>query len=299
LEHIPLLSYKEDQNQVEESNGSELPTIVQEQMDILYTSLSSFTATQLNVIIRALGKRRRISSIFMFLDRMREYKKSSPNDESLEFLANSCVASVEEEKRAKSMKDLPSASMSIPEVLLIGRSNVGKSTLVNFLVNRKALASVSATPGHTTQFHFYSVNKGRKDLPSFCFVDVPGLGYAEAEDNTVTSWKSLLERYMTVRDSLGVVLHLVDSRHQLTETDHLLFKMVDIANKNRLNENKTAFQYAIVLTKSDRAQEHILKKSLDAAEIEIKENNGQVIITSSIDRIGRDAVWKMLQKVLG
>ena len=97
------------------------------------------------------------------------------------------------------MRDLPEPDEAMPEIVFVGRSNVGKSSLVNFLVNRKALASVDPTPGHTTQFHFFGVNRGRADLPSFYLVDVPGLGYAEASEGAQDSWRSLLERYLTVQ----------------------------------------------------------------------------------------------------
>ena len=105
------------------------------------------------------------------------------------------------------------------------RSNVGKSSLVNFLVNRKTLASTSSTPGHTTQFHFFNINKDRSDyLPHFRLVDVPGLGYAETDTTNIQdSWRSLLDRYISVREPLAAVFHLIDSRHKITPTDEQVF----------------------------------------------------------------------------
>ena len=344
------------------------PPEVKTQLKELHTQLPALKqADKVNCVIRALGRRRLITEIFELLDAMRAcgstptkgtkgcgtLKDMSPNDESLEFLANAIVASVEEEARSRSMKDLPPPSEKTPEVLLVGRSNVGKSTLVNFLVNRKALASVSATPGHTTQFHFFAVNKNRADLPSFRLVDVPGLGYAEGADieNTLVSWRGLLERYLTVRDSLGMVLHLIDSRHKLTPTDKMLFEMgcraaearkkafkakLDEAGegegKGSMPMSMPMFQYAVILTKADRAGEKALRNSLKeiqegigALDVAIdvtdvtdvtggvkgkKGNNGNgnsngnsnsnipVIVTSSIDKVGRDEVWKLLQDVI-
>ena len=170
-------------------------------------------------------------------------------------------------------------------------------------MNRKALASVSATPGHTTQFHFFAVNSGRTDLPSFRFVDVPGLGYAEAEDNTLTSWRSLLLRYLTVRDSLGVVLHLIDSRHKITPTDKMLLKMGAKAAQDRHDEGKASiFQYCVVLTKCDRASDKNLRATLkDIEECTAALYKGiigaqvPVIVTSAIEKKGRDEVWRILQ----
>ena len=150
-------------------------------LSALKKELKRFRPDQVNPVIRALGRRRLTPLVFDFLDAMRA-QGVAPNDESLEFLANALVVTVNEDAKAKSMKDLPDPDLSMPEIVFVGRSNVGKSSLVNFLVNRKALASVDPTPGHTTQFHFFGVNRDRTDLPSFYLVDVPGLGYAEADE---------------------------------------------------------------------------------------------------------------------
>ncbi len=150
--------------------------------------LKRFRADQVNPVIRALGRRRLSPLVFDLLDSMRA-QGVTPNDESLEFLANALVVTVNEDAKAKSMKDLPDPDPTMPEIVFVGRSNVGKSSLVNFLVNRKALASVDPTPGHTTQFHFFGVNRDRTDLPSFYLVDVPGLGYAEADEGRQDSWR--------------------------------------------------------------------------------------------------------------
>ena len=316
------------------------PAEVLSQLSTLHAALPQLTADQVNIVIRMLGKKRLVREIFILLDKMRDaadggradegvlesgrgsgrhrdrvgvtdiesfslYSPTSPirpNDESLEFLANALVASVEEQSSSRSMKDLPSPLLTSPEVLLVGRSNVGKSSLVNFLVNRKAMASVSATPGHTTQFHFFAVNAGRSDLPSFRLVDVPGLGYAEAEDNTVVSWKSLLQRYLAVRDSLGVVLHLIDSRHKLTPIDKTLIEMAIKASRERdQGGTAPAFRYCVVLTKCDRAPEKDLrstlrdvKESVAPLEDSLREDV-PIVVSSAIERRGRDDIWKVLQ----
>ena len=165
------------------SNSTEAASALQASLHDLYTRMPGLPAARINVVLRALGRRRCVREIFTLIEQMR-IRGPAPDDETLEFLASALVASVEEEAKARSMKDLPKPVADLPEVVFAGRSNVGKSSLVNFMVNRKALASTSATPGHTTQFHFFNVNAGRKDLPTFRLVDVPGLGYAEAEENT-------------------------------------------------------------------------------------------------------------------
>lgn len=272
-------------------------------------SLHSLPISDINLVVRTLGRRRFVDEIFTLLDDMRSVRKF-PNDETLEFLANAMVAGVSEQATATSMKDLPKPDVKIPEIVFAGRSNVGKSSLVNCLVNRKALASTSSTPGHTTQFHFFSVNKDRRDLPSFYLVDVPGLGYAEATAGMQDSWRSLLERYLTVRDSLGAVFHLVDSRHKITPTDEQLIAIATRAAISRKANGLMPFQYVIILTKADKASPKALKDSeRDCREKtkvlaeELQNCNSQegkvpIIVTSSIEKTGKDQVWQVLQSVI-
>jgi ribosome biogenesis GTP-binding protein YsxC/EngB len=187
------------------------------------------------------------------------------------------------------------------KTVLLGAPNVGKSSLVNFMVNRKALASTSATPGHTTQFHFFAVNSGRTDLPSFRLVDVPGLGYAEADEGQQDSWRSLLERYLTVRDSLHMVFHLVDSRHKLTAVDQQMMVMATRAAATRKDEQRTPLRFAVVLTKTDRASEKALRESIADVKQGTKElaavlgvESVPILLTSSVARQGRDELWRLL-----
>lgn len=197
---------------------SPLSTTCHELLSTFYINMKQYSIQEINTVLRILGKTRQIQEIFNLFQHMKSLE-IQPNEESYEFLSTALVVSVHEECQSSSMRDLPSIDMKRPEIVFAGRSNVGKSSLVNFLVNRKTLASTSPTPGHTTQFHFFSVNQDRKDLPSFRLVDVPGLGYAEAEGSTQDSWRSLLERYVSVREPLAAVMHLIDSRHKITPTD--------------------------------------------------------------------------------
>lgn len=271
-----------------------------ESLRTLYTKMPALTASHINIVLRALGRRRLVSKIFELIEQMK-IRGPAPNDETIEFLANSLVATVDEESKARSMKDLPKPVDDLPEIVFAGRSNVGKSSLVNFLVNRKALASTSATPGHTTQFHFFAVNQGRKDLPKFRVVDVPGLGYAEATEGTQDSWRSLLERFMTVRDSLNMVFHLVDSRHKITAVDQQMMEMAARAAAARKAEGRTALRYAVILTKTDRASFKALRDSraeVKAGTKELAEILGvdavPIIATSSVAREGRDDLWRLI-----
>jgi GTP-binding protein len=126
----------------------------------------------------------------------------------------------------------------LPEVAFAGRSNVGKSSLVNALTGRKTLANVSRTPGRTQQLNFFELG-GRLWL-----VDLPGYGYAKVAKSTVASWQKLIERYLKGRPTLRRVLVLIDTRHGLKEVDRGVLDGLDEA----------AQSYQVVMTKADLAK---------------------------------------------
>ena len=128
------------------------------------------------------------------------------------------------------------AEMTLPEVAFAGRSNVGKSSLINALTNTNALARTSHTPGRTQQLNFF-------DLGGYVFlVDMPGYGYARVSKKLRESWQALLTEYFRGRQSLERIYLLVDSRVGLKESDELLMKLGD----------ETAMSYQLVLTKIDK-----------------------------------------------
>jgi GTP-binding protein len=250
--------------------------------------------SQVNMVIRALGKARMSKRVLEVVEAMRA-ARLEPDEETFEFLANAFVVSVDEVAKVRSMRDLPDPDRAMPEVVFVGRSNVGKSSLVNFLVNRKALASTSATPGHTKHFHFFAVNRGRADLNAFMLVDVPGLGYAEADEGTQDSWRGLLERYLSVRESLCTVFHLVDSRHRLTPTDRLMIEIVTRAQEVRAAQGCGPFKYVVVLTKTDKASARDVSASArDVAEGTLTLAGTRVVQSSSVARRGRDELLRVL-----
>lgn len=124
----------------------------------------------------------------------------------------------------------------LPEVALIGRSNVGKSSLLNALTGRKTLARVSNTPGRTQQINFFNL-AGRLML-----VDLPGYGFAEAPPSVVASWTRMIKAYLRGRVSLRRVGLLIDGRHGAKKTDHEMMKMLDGAG----------VPYRVLLTKTDK-----------------------------------------------
>src|ERR1700744_2031022 len=124
----------------------------------------------------------------------------------------------------------------VPEIAFAGRSNVGKSSLINALAGRKALARVSNTPGRTQQVNFFSVDE------KMMIVDLPGYGYAAAPKDTVAGWTDLIKLYLKGRVTLRHVLLLIDGRHGVKANDHEVMTMLD----------RAAVPFQIVLTKADK-----------------------------------------------
>ena len=135
----------------------------------------------------------------------------------------------------------------MPEIAFCGRSNVGKSSLLNALTGRKAIARASVTPGRTQELNFFEVG----DPLQFRLVDMPGYGFAKAPVKVVEKWKDLVRSYLRGRQVLARNLVLVDSRHGLKDVDREMMKMLDEA----------AVGYRIVLTKTDKIKASELEKT--------------------------------------
>lgn len=137
---------------------------------------------------------------------------------------------------------------TVPEIALCGRSNVGKSSLLNALTGRRAIARASVTPGRTQELNFFEVGNPTR----FRLVDMPGYGFARAPIKVVDNWKRLVRDYLRGRQVLARTLVLVDSRHGLKEVDREMMKMLDEA----------AVSYRIVLTKADKIKASELEATM-------------------------------------
>ena len=165
----------------------------------------------------------------------------------------------------------------IPEICFAGRSNVGKSSLINALTNRHGLARASNTPGRTQELNYFAIDD------KLHLVDLPGYGFAEAPKKKVDIWNALIRDYMKGRRQLRRVFVLIDSRHGIKELDKEIFEMLDKAGVN----------YQVTFTKIDKiSQEHLDKVIVDAIKICEKfiAVHPRFLLTSSEKRIGLDVV---------
>ncbi len=165
----------------------------------------------------------------------------------------------------------------LPEISFLGRSNVGKSSLLNSLLQRKGLARTSNTPGRTQSINYFLVNQ------LFYFVDLPGYGYAKVSKTMRADWGVMAEEYLAQREKLKLSIQLVDSRHKPTALDMLLHEWLVYNEKNHI----------VVATKADKLSNNKLIESLKVMEKNLA--GSKIIAFSSVSGKGKDEVWKEIQ----
>jgi GTP-binding protein len=177
-------------------------------------------------------------------------------------------------KSAPQLQHLPDPT--VPEIAFAGRSNVGKSSLINAVTNRSKLARASNTPGRTQELNYFDV--GRDPLV-FRLVDMPGYGFAEAPRDMVKRWRFLINDYLRGRQVLKRTLVLVDARHGLKDVDREVMTMLD----------KAAVSYNVVLTKADKIKASALAATFDAVRLEAAKHPAShptLFVTSSETGMG-------------
>jgi GTP-binding protein len=176
-------------------------------------------------------------------------------------------------KSAPALKFLPDPV--VPEVAVAGRSNVGKSSLLNALTNRNGLARTSNTPGRTQELNFFDVGTP----PLLRLVDMPGYGFAKAPKDMVKQWRFLVNDFLRGRQALKRALVLIDSRHGIKEVDREILEMLD----------RAAVSYRIVLTKADKVKATELADVIARTEVEARKRaaaHPDILATSSEGGMG-------------
>ncbi len=169
-----------------------------------------------------------------------------------------------------------------PEVALAGRSNVGKSSLINTMVSRKALARISGTPGKTRTINFYNIND------ELYLVDLPGYGYAKVSKVEKGKWGEMIEKYITNRNMLKLVIQLVDIRHEPTQDDKLMFQWM----------KATGSQAVVVATKADKLSKNQMFKNIAVIKKSLQVEKDDIFISfSSETKVGREELWDIIEKV--
>jgi GTP-binding protein len=168
---------------------------------------------------------------------------------------------------------------TLPEIAFVGKSNVGKSSLINALVGRRTLARTSSAPGKTRTINFYNVDD------TLYFVDLPGYGYAKVSQEERRRWGVIIEDYLKNRTSLQKILLLIDIRHEPGEGDRTMYEWL------RYYQVPTV----IVATKSDKLGRNQIAHSLSVIRKELQPEPGTPIVAfSSMTGAGREELWKLI-----
>ena len=169
---------------------------------------------------------------------------------------------------------------NLPEIVLLGRSNVGKSSFINTLIQRKGLARTSSQPGKTQTMNFYKIND------AFYFVDMPGYGYAKVSKKEREKWGVMIEEYLQKRENMVLVLLLVDSRHEPTEDDRLMYDWLTYYGLDPV----------IIATKADNISKVRQKKAVDNIFNTLRpRKRSDVILFSAATKMGKDEAWEVIE----
>ena len=172
---------------------------------------------------------------------------------------------------------------TLPEIAFAGKSNVGKSSLINALMNRKSYARISATPGKTQTINFYNINE------ALYLVDLPGYGYAKVSEQEKIKWGQLIERYLHGSKQLKVVFLLIDIRHEPSANDKMMYDWI-IYN---------GYHPVIIATKLDKINRSQIQKNVKIVRQGLgMEKDGIIIPFSAETKQGRDEIWRLIEDTM-
>lgn len=168
----------------------------------------------------------------------------------------------------------------LPEIALVGRSNVGKSSLINFLTDQTKLAKVSKNPGKTKLVNYFLLNG------TWYLVDLPGYGYAKVSEQEKAKWGQLIERYLHGSEQLKAVFLLIDIRHDPSANDKLMYSWIV----------EQGFNPIIIATKLDKIKRSQVQKQIKAIRQGLNLLPGTIVIPfSSVTKQGRDEIWELVE----
>ena len=173
---------------------------------------------------------------------------------------------------------------TLPEIAFAGKSNVGKSSLINGLMNRKSFARTSATPGKTQTINFYNINQ------ELCLVDLPGYGYAKVSEQEKKKWGQMIERYLHQSKQLRAVFLLIDIRHAPSANDKMMYDWI-------LSQG---YHPIIIATKLDKLKRSQVQKQIKVVRQGLGLSKDSILIPfSAVTKQGRDEIWDLAEEICG
>jgi GTP-binding protein len=185
-------------------------------------------------------------------------------------------------KSVYDLKDIP--KLRLPEIILCGRSNVGKSSFINSLFNRKDLAKISSTPGKTRSINYYLIDE------KFYIVDLPGYGYAKASLREREKWGKLVSDFISISDKIILACHFIDSRHKPTELDQQLNSLLKHYN----------LPYIVILSKVDKLKQSEMKPARKIVLESLPElkSGENLFVYSAVKKTGKKEILKKLSSII-
>lgn len=171
----------------------------------------------------------------------------------------------------------------LSEIAFVGRSNVGKSSFINSMINRKNLARTSGKPGKTRTINFYIINE------SFRFVDLPGYGYAKVSKSEQEKWRGIIEKYLSTRKNLKEVVLIVDIRHSPTMQDVMMYNWI----------RSFGYDGIVVATKADKISKGIMQKNIKVIKEKLGvEDKNLIIPYSAVNKTNVENTWTIFEPLI-